>query len=66
MSKRAGMPHPLGVEPDLLRDAIIVCVLGVVLVVARVPWRWVILILALAVGVTVLVDAFLSELVGEG
>lgn len=56
----------LDVEPELQRDAVIVGVLGLLLLTARVPFRWVVLILALAVGVTVLLDAFIDGLTGTG
>lgn len=53
-------------EPDLVRDAVIVGALAIVLLAARVPLRWAVLILALAVGVTVLLDAFISDLTSTG
>jgi hypothetical protein len=53
------------VEPNLLRDALIVVVFGALLLVARVPWRIAVLILAAAVAATVLVDAVISGLVGS-
>ena len=53
-------------EPSLIRDAAIVGVLGIVLLAARVPLRWALLILGLAVGLTILFEAFISELISSG
>ena len=49
-----------------MRDGVIVAVIGLGLLLARVPWRTTLLILVIAVAVTVLVDAAISELIAEG
>jgi hypothetical protein len=63
---RAGSAKLAAVEPELARDAAILAVLALLLLAARVPVRWVAVILLIAVGLTLLLEAFISELTSSG
>ncbi len=52
-------------EPDLIRDAVIVAVIGLGLLVAGVPWRTAVVVLAATVVATVALEAMVSDLLGD-